>query len=326
MSATRSIDLVAFAPEHEVERLTLRKGTMNLVDQEESVRIRGMLDGWQITSGGSAANTAVGIASLGGNPAFAGAVGDDELGEYYLQDLELAGVRCSLATVRQGDPPPATGRCHIVITPDADRTMATYLGAATCVPLEAVQHAPIDECRIVYIEGYLYDDTSPREALGAAIGAARLSGARVAISLSDPFVVTRHKDLLAPVVANVADIIFANEAEILMLTRTESIDEAIEAIRRPGLVAFLTLGAQGALVVSDDSVAMVPAVVVDDVVDTTGAGDLFAAGALYGLCNEMPLEACATLGALTAAEIISHVGARPARSLKDLAASVAQAG
>jgi sugar/nucleoside kinase (ribokinase family) len=319
------VDWVVFAELAEVEALGLAKGSMTLIGNDDVARLAAeLLHGRQV-SGGSAANTAVGVASFGGHPAFVGAVRDDALGGLYAADLEAAGVMCVLATHRAGstgrsEEPGATGRCFILVTPDVDRTMATYLGAAVHLPPAAVEAAPIARSRIVYIEGYLFDAAGAAEAIGLTIATtAAASGVRLALSLSDPFVVERHRRHLATLVGSGADILFANEAEIVALTGTATIEQAADSIRRPGLVAFLTRGEHGSLVVTGEATLVVAATEVDEVMDTTGAGDLFAAGALHGLALGAELRDCARMGALAAAEVISHIGARPEQSLAELA-------
>jgi sugar/nucleoside kinase (ribokinase family) len=207
-----------------------------------------------------------------------------------------------------------------MVTPDVDRTMATYLGAAVHLPPDAVEAAPIAPSRIVYVEGYLFDAAGAAQAIELTIATAAAAGVPLALTLSDPFVVERHRQYLAALVASELHILFANEAEIVTLTGTATIEQAADAIRRPGLVAFLTRGEHGSLVVTGEETLVVPAAAVDVVMDTTGAGDLFAAGALHGLALGAELSDCARLGSLAAAEVISHIGARPEQSLAELAA------
>jgi sugar/nucleoside kinase (ribokinase family) len=319
------VDWVVFAELAEVEALGLAKGSMTLIDSHDVERLAAELLRGRQVSGGSAANTAVGVASFGGHPAFVGAVRDDALGGLYAADLEAAGVMCILATHRAASPgcsegPGATGRCFIMVTPDVDRTMATYLGAAVHLPPDAVVAAPIAPSRIVYVEGYLFDAAGAAQAIELTIATAAAAGVPLALTLSDPFVVERHRQYLAAMVASELHILFANEAEIVTLTGTATIEQAADAIRRPGLVAFLTRGEHGSLVVTGEETLVVPAAEVDVVMDTTGAGDLFAAGALHGLALGAELGDCARLGSLAAAEVISHIGARPERSLAELAA------
>jgi sugar/nucleoside kinase (ribokinase family) len=318
------VDRVVSLDLAEVEALGLAKGSMTLIGIDDVARLGAELSRARQVSGGSAANTAVGVASFGGHPAFLGAVADDALGGLYAADLEAAGVVCILATLRSPstgstDVPGATGRCFVLVTPDFDRTMATYLGAARHLPAAAVGSAPIAGSRIVYVEGYMFDAPASAEALELTVATTTAAGVRLALSLSDPFVVERHRAKLAALVASDVDILFANEAEILALTGTATIERAGEALRRPGLVALLTRGEHGSLVVTSEATVEIPATEVKQVIDTTGAGDLYAAGALYGLARGAAPEDCARMGALAASEVISHIGARPEQSLAEIA-------
>ena len=326
------VDRFAFVEHGVPETLGLRQGTMNLVDLHGAERIGSALSGGEQVSGGSAANTAAGVASLGGSAVFVGSVGPDELGGSYAADLEQAGVHCvidahGLRAVAgddgaggDGAGPLGTGRCLALITPDADRTMATYLGAANVLGTATVERAGIERARSIYLEGYLFDAPTAAEALKEAQLLAHAAGVPVAITLSDPFLVERHHDAFAELVASTVDILFCNETELCMLTGAADVDAAVERVSRPGLVAFVTRGVNGTVVVSGDERVEVPAAEVADVVDTTGAGDLYAAGALFGLVRGASLERSAALGALAAGEVISHIGARPLASLAALAA------
>lgn len=322
------VDRFALVEHGTPETLGLRQGTMNLVDLEGADRIGGALAGATQVSGGSAANTAAGVASLGGSAVFVGSVGPDELGGSYAEDLELAGVRCVIdahglhggeAGASDGAPL-GTGRCMALVTPDADRTMATYLGAANVLSTATVERAGIERARSIYLEGYLFDAPTAAAALKEAQVLAHAAGVPVAITLSDPFLVERHHDAFAELVASTVDILFCNQVELCMLTGASGVDAAVDRIRRPGLVAFVTRSVDGVIVVSGEERVEVPAADVPDVVDTTGAGDLFAAGALFGLVRGASLERCAALGSLAAGEVISHIGARPVASLAALAA------
>jgi sugar/nucleoside kinase (ribokinase family) len=311
------VDWVSFVEPGTAERLGLRGGSMNLVDRAQADLIAEALPDGRQVSGGSAANTAAGIASLGGAPVFVGAVDDDPLGSGYAADLEAIGVSCALQV--GGEESFGTARCAVLVGPDAGRTMATYLGAAVTLGPQVLVDAGIERAGAVYLEGYLFDAPLAASALAEARSIAKRAGTPLAISLSDPFVVERHHDELSRLINEVVDVLFCNEAEICALTGATDATAGAEAVRRDGLVAFVTQGKHGVLVVSSSEWMEVPAMDVPDVVDTTGAGDLFAAGALFGLVKGTTLERAAQLGSLAAGEVISHAGARPEISLRSLA-------
>jgi len=292
---------------------------MTLVDGEQIALITTLVDEWLQMAGGSAANTAAGLASLGGRPTFVGSVGGDPLGTGYDLDLGSLGVRCVLSrsTVGLG-----TGQCLVLVTPDSKRTMATNLGAGVVIDVEAVEQADVSAAAVVYLEGYLLDSPGTYSAHQLAMEQARSAGALVALSLSDPFLVERHRGLLSELVDGAIDVLFANEEEALRLTETESLSGALDALTLPGLMAAVTLGERGAVVVDGGERVWVDAHSVGRVDDTTGAGDLFAAGFLYGIVRGAPLEKAGRLGALAAAEVISHLGAQPKFSLRSLAMEV----
>ncbi|KAF0114685.1 MAG: putative carbohydrate/purine kinase [Rhodospirillaceae bacterium] len=265
-------------------------------------------------SGGSAANTAVGIAALGGQVAYVGKVNDDPLGRAFLYDINTAGVQCVTPPLREGPP---TGRCLILVTPDAQRTMNTYLGACVALGPDDIDPALIQNARITYLEGYQWDAPMAKEAIRKAADLARASRKKVALSLSDPFCVERHRVEFYTLVRYHVDILFANEAEIMSLYQTTTFDDAVQAVRRHCVMAAISRGEKGSVITTADTVHVIDAVPVARVVDTTGAGDLFAAGFLYGLSQDKPPALCARIGSLCAAEIIGHFGARPERSLAD---------
>jgi sugar/nucleoside kinase (ribokinase family) len=311
------VDWVSFVEPGTPERLGLRYGSMNLVDRAKADLIAEALPDGRQVSGGSAANTAAGIASLGGAPVFVGAVDDDQIGSGYAADLEAIGVGCALQV--GGEVSYGTGRCAVLVGPNAGRTMATYLGAAVTLGPQVLAGAGIERAGVVYLEGYLFDAPMAASALAEARAIAKRAGTRLAISLSDPFVVERHHDELARLIAGVVDVLFCNEDEICALTGAADACAGADAVRREGLVAFVTCGKNGVWVVSSAERLEVPAMDVPEVVDTTGAGDLFAAGALFGLVKGASLELAASLGSLAAGEVISHAGARPEVSLAGLA-------
>ena len=313
------VDVLAHAEDADLEELGLAKGSMTLVDAEEAEALYGAMGPAVEASGGSAANTAAGLASFGAAAAFVGKVRDDQLGAVFTHDIRAVGVEYSTPPAQDG---PATARCLVLVTPDAQRTMSTYLGAATGLRAEDVDDSLVTRSRVTYLEGYLWDPPEAIDALRRAMAVAHAAGRQVAFSLSDPFCVERHRDEFTALVDEQVDVLFANEVEIVSLTGASSFDEAAEAVAGRCRVAALTRGPRGSVVVEAASRIEVPAMPVDEVVDTTGAGDLYAAGFLFGLTHGADLETCASLGSLAAAEVISHVGARPQVPLAGLAATV----
>ena len=295
----------------------LTKGTMRLIDAQEAERLYDRIGPAVEVSGGCAGNTAAGVASFGGRAAFIGKVAEDALGRIYGHDIRAAGVAFATPPVRNGAP---TARSLILVTPDGERTMNTYLGACQALGPEDVDAESIAAARITYLEGYLWDPPEAKQAFRKAAEVARQAGRKVALTLSDSFCVDRWRDEFRGLVeGGVVDVLFANEGEAKALYETASLDAAVAALRETCPLTVVTLGAKGSLVVTRRETHQVDAMPVDRVVDTTGAGDLFAAGFLYGLAGGRDVTDCARLGALAAAEIISHIGARPEASLKSLA-------
>ncbi|HEV8625288.1 MAG TPA: adenosine kinase [Acidimicrobiia bacterium] len=320
------VDVLAHCDDAVVASHGLVKGTMVLVDHDRSAALYETMPPGIEVSGGSAANTAAGIASLGGGVAFVGKVRDDGLGEIFTHDLRSTGV---VYTTPPGTSGPPTARCLVLVTPDAERTMSTYLGTAGEMSAADVDPALVASARITYVEGYLVGLPSAEAALAAAMKAAHAAGRKVALTLSDPAWVTLQHDAFKTLLPDV-DILLGNETEALELTGERSAERALAALTRawggsappdPPVVVALTLAAKGAMASDGRDTFSVPAEPVDRVEDTTGAGDLFAAGFLLGLARERPLEVCLRLGALAAAEVISHIGARPQTSLAALAAA-----
>ncbi|MBA2466056.1 MAG: adenosine kinase [Sphingomonas sp.] len=311
------VDVIADASDAFVAGEGAPKGSMRLIDEAEATRLYAAMGPAREASGGSAANTVAGLAAFGLRAGFIGQLGDDQLGEIFTHDIRSLGVAF--------DTPPradvgATARCLILVTPDAQRTMNTFLGAAQMLDRGAVDPARIASARTLYLEGYLWDPEAAREAMHAAMDAAREAGTTVAFTLSDSFVVSRHRaDLLRLLDEGRIDILFANEAEILMLAGTEELDAALEAVRSKVETLVVTRGAQGALALRGSERAEVAAEPIERLVDTTGAGDLFAAGFLAGQARGLGLEPSLKLGAIAAAEVIQHYGARPEADLKRLA-------
>jgi len=311
------VDVLAHCDDALVAAHGLVKGTMTLVDLERSAAVYDSMPAGVEVSGGSAANTAAGVASLGGRAAFVGKVRDDELGEIFTHDLRSTGVVYSTAPGTSGPP---TARCLILVTPDAERTMNTYLGVAGELAAGDVDAALVASAGITYVEGYLVGLPSAEGALEAAVDAAHRAGRRVALTLSDPSWVALQRDAFTALLPMV-DILLGNETEALEITGEATLDAALATLTKTSPVVAVTRGAQGAAASDGTDTVSVPAEPVAHVDDTTGAGDLFAAGFLLGLARERTLGDCLRLGALAAAEVISHTGARPQTSLAALAAA-----
>lgn len=312
------VDVMAPAHDDDISRLDLAKGGMTLVDEPRAHDLYAAMGPAREISGGSAANTLAGMAALGSPCAFIGQVADDQLGEVFAHDIRAAGI--AFATpVRSGQP--TTARCLIFVTPDGQRTMNTFLGASQFLPAEALDESVIADAKVLYLEGYLWDPEEPRRAMRRAIAAARAAGRKVAFTLSDAFVIARHgDDFRALIAAGELDILFANEHELAALTGCEDFHDGIAALADKIPTLVVTRSDKGAHAVSGGEHAHVAAAPVAQVVDTTGAGDLFAAGFLYGHVRDLPLETCLSLGAVCAAEVISHYGARPEADLRALVA------
>jgi sugar/nucleoside kinase (ribokinase family) len=267
-------------------------------------------------SGGSGANTAVGVAGLGGRAGYIGKVADDEFGERFRHDLRSLGVELELAVAKSGEG--ATGRCHVFITSDAQRTMATYLGASNQLNVDDIKGDLIARSEITYVEGYLFDLPPAKESIRKVVNFAHEHDSMVALSLSDMFCVTRHRRDFLDLVTTDVDVLLANETEILSLFGYDELEQAFEALDEIGVLAVVTRGPKGADVATVSGVVSVPAVEVEHVVDQNGAGDMFASGFLYGLAlGADPVEA-AELGSICAGEIITHLGARPESDLEEL--------
>ena len=313
------VDVLAHAEDALLIRQGLAKGAMRLIDEAETERLYGAMGPAVEMSGGSAANTIAGLASLGGRGAFIGKLRDDELGQVFAHDIHSLGVHFDTAPARDGA---ATARCLILVTPDAQRTMNTFLGACVALGPEDVDPDLIQAAKITYLEGYLWDRPAAKQAFRKALDLAHRAGRKVALSLSDSFCVDRHRAEFLDLVENGADIVFANEAELLSLYQISSFDHGLQRLRgRRGIVA-LTRSAKGSVIVADGEVHVIDAEPVARLVDTTGAGDLYAAGFLHGLTQGRDLATCGRLGSIAAAEVIGHFGARPETPLKQLVAGL----
>lgn len=312
------VDVMSPCPDELIEELDLVRGGMTLVDTERAKELYAAMGPAREISGGSAANTLAGLSALGSQCAFIGQVSDDQLGEVFTHDIRAVGIDFDTAP-RAGDPP--TARCLIFVTPDAQRTMNTFLGASQFLPPQALDLDAIASASILYLEGYLWDPEEPRAAMRKAIGAAKQAGRKVAFTLSDAFVIDRHgDDFRALIDEGMIDILFANHVELAALTGEDDFNLGIAQIAPKVPVLVVTRSEAGAVAVADGERAEVAAEPIDEVVDTTGAGDLFAAGFLHGHVRGKDLQSCLRMGAIAAAEVISHYGARPEEDLQALMA------
>ncbi len=309
------VDVIAHASDSFLDEHQLIKGRMDLVDTDRAVSLYQALGSAVEMSGGSAANTMCGVASFGGTAAYVGKVTDDELGGAFGHDLLAVGVQFRPGDHRNEIP---TGRCIIVVTPDAERTMNTYLGASSMLGVGDLDDEAIAAGKVLYMEGYLYDRDEAKAAFRHAAGVAHEAGRLVSLTLSDSFCVDRHRDDFRSLVTDEVDLLFGNEAELISLYETDTFDQAVAELRQHCHTAAITVGAKGSIIVTRDEMIEVPAVPVRRVIDTTGAGDLYAAGFLYGMTTGKPIERCGQLGSLAAAEVISHVGPRPLVELRTL--------
>jgi sugar/nucleoside kinase (ribokinase family) len=310
------VDVLAHASDEQLVAIGLEKGSWGLLDADEAERLYAKMSPSVEISGGCAANTATGVVSMGGTAAYIGKVRDDQLGAVFTHDIKAVGVDYAIPAATEGPP---TGRCLILVSPDGQRTMRPYLGAAHGLTRDDVDSALVAAAEVTYLEGFLWDPPGAKGAFRKAIDAAHGAGRQVAFSLSDVVCIDAHGDeFLQLLEEGAVDILFGNEDEALRLTGAGSVDAAAKQVQEWCRLSALTLGAEGSLVVTPDGQHRVPAAPVEKVVDTTGAGDLYAAGFLYGLTHGADPAECARLGGIAAAEIISHVGARPEVQLATL--------
>ncbi len=312
------VDVLAPSDEAFLTRHDLHKGSMTLIDSHRALSLSDAMAESEMASGGSAGNTISGAASFGAKCAYVGKVAHDAMGEFFAHDLRKMGVEFRTPVLH--DDPTPTGRCLINVTPDGQRTMATFLGAAALISPKDLDEDIIKASQITYLEGYLFDTPSGRETFAKASQIARSSGRKTAITLSDGFVVNRWREDLLAFIDRHIDLVFANESELLALFQTDDFFKALRYLRGKTELAFVTRGAEGSVVAKLDDIHTVKASPVDKVVDTTGAGDQYAAGVLFGLTQGLHVTACAELGSLAAAEVIGHYGPRSQVSLKALAA------
>jgi sugar/nucleoside kinase (ribokinase family) len=313
------VDVISETNDEFIDLEQLTKGGMQLIDAARAEQLYDAMGPAREISGGSAANTLAGLSMLGRQCAFIGQVADDQLGQVFAHDIRATGIDFDVPA-RSKEPP--TARCLILVTPDAQRTMNTFLGASQFLAAELIQKELIESAAILYLEGYLWDPAEPRAAMRAAIDHAKAAGRKVAFTLSDAFVIDRHRDdFLALMADGLIDILFANEVEICSLNQNDDFEASVATSAAQVPLLVVTKGEHGAIALQDGTRFEVHAEPVTRLVDTTGAGDLFAAGFLSGLTEGRAIDACLTMGAVCAAEVISHYGARPEADIKALVAA-----
>ena len=309
------VDVLAHADDAFVSNQGLHKGSMTLIDAEQAEALYAKMGSGIEVSGGSVANTIAGLGSLGGRGGYIGKVANDQLGEVFAHDIQAQGTRFETPPLIGGAP---TARCLILVTPDAQRTMNTYLGACVELGPADIDAALIEASRVTYLEGYLFDPPKAKEAFRAAARIAHRAGRRVALSLSDAFCVARHRASFLEFIDDHVDILFANEAEVTSLFEVNEFEEAASLVSSRCELAALTQSDAGSLILTQGQRFRVPAERVENLVDTTGAGDLYASGFLFGWCRDLSPEQSGRIGSIAASEVISHVGARPEVELKSL--------
>jgi sugar/nucleoside kinase (ribokinase family) len=315
------VDVLSHASKDDVARTGLSVGTMTLVDLEDAARIYAQMGRGTEISGGSGANTAVGVAMLGGRAGYVGKVASDELGDVFVHDIAAAGVevgRIARAPADEHGSDAVTGRCLVLVSENGERTMATHLGAASTLGPEDLDEELVSRAEVLYLEGYLWDRDPAKAAMKRAIEVAHAADALVALSLSAPFCVTRHQREFLDLLRDDLDVVLANEEEARLLFGSKDLEHMLDSLSETGVLAAVTRGAAGSVVVAGGRPGFVKAEPVERVIDTTGAGDLYAAGFLFGLTRGDDPADCARIGGLCAAEIVSHVGARPETDLKTL--------
>lgn len=318
------VDIIGRCDDQFLAANNLAKGHMRLIEADEVHRLYSAMGPAVESSGGSVANTMAGIASFGGRAGFIGKVADDEFGRIFGHDIRKQGVTFTTAVaIRKGKGidtgTPPTARCLVLVTPDGERTMSTFLGVSPMLDQGEVDAEMIKNARVIYLEGYLFDRPEAKAAFYQAADIARAAGAKVALSLSDSFCVDRHRDAFLDLIRGKVDILFANESELTALYQTQSYEDAVAAVRKDSPLCAATRGAKGSLIVAGDRTTEIQVEPVEKVVDTTGAGDLYAAGFLFGYSKGQDHKTCGRLASIAAAEVISHIGARPQTPLEKLA-------
>ena len=312
------VDVIADASDDFLKQHKITKGSMTLIDSDRAALLYDLLGPAIEMSGGSVANSVAGIASLGGHPAYMGKVKADQLGAIFRHDLHAQGVHFSTPAVSEPSSVAPTGRCLILVTPDAQRSMNTYLGAAVEFSVHDLQPDIIADSQITYLEGYLFDRPAAQQAFLEASQLAHKAQRQLALTLSDTFCVERHREAFLKLIKNDVDILFSNHHELMNLYQTTDLQKAIAQARTHCDTVITTRSEKGAILVRGDETIEISAAPVEKVIDTTGAGDLFAAGVLFGFTHHQTLAEAGRIGALAAAEVISHYGPRPQKKLKDL--------
>ena len=302
------VDVLATVDEGFLVRENIVKGSMNLVDIKRSKHLHSLVNSRTEMSGGSAANTAYGLASLGGKAGFIGKISADRLGESFSHDLDTVGVKFFPGVTCETED---TGRCLIVVTPDGNRTMNTFLGAASLLDAADISKTAVQSAAVVFLEGYLFDKDAAKEAFRTAAEYAHAAGRKVALTLSDSFCVDRHRADFLALVKNDIDILFSNEDELKVLYQVDSINDGLHQLRDNCEFAAVTRNEHGSVVIDGDEVVIIDAEPVESVVDATGAGDMYAAGFIYGFVRGKPIEQCGKIGSIVASEVITHMGPRP---------------
>jgi sugar/nucleoside kinase (ribokinase family) len=302
------VDVLATVDEGFLVRENIVKGSMNLVDIKRSKHLHSLVNSRTEMSGGSAANTAYGLASLGGKAGFIGKISADRLGESFSHDLDTVGVKFFPGVTCETED---TGRCLIVVTPDGNRTMNTFLGAASLLDAADISKSAVQSAAVVFLEGYLFDKDAAKEAFRTAAEYAHAAGRKVALTLSDSFCVDRHRADFLSLVKNDIDILFSNEDELKALYQVDSINDGLHQLRDNCEFAAVTRNEHGSVVIDGDEVVIIDAEPVESVVDATGAGDMYAAGFIYGFVRGKPIEQCGKIGSIVASEVITHMGPRP---------------
>ncbi len=312
------VDVIGQVSDDFIAEHDLNRGSMTLIDEPRAEALTELMPDGQKASGGSAANTMVGVASFGTSAAYIGKIRDDELGDAFVSDIRDAGVGFDVAAAEQG---PATARCLIQVTPDGQRTMNTFLGASSRLTTDDISEELVARAKILYCEGYLWDLDEAKQAIRLAMDIAEDSGVTSSLTLSDAFCVDRHRDEWLSLISDRVTLLFGNNDELVSMLGTENPDELVAGVRELTETACITQGLAGSMIVTADAVLQIPVVEVEKRVDTTGAGDLYAAGVLAGLARGLSLDAAGNMGSCAAAEIISHIGARPLESLEEFCAS-----
>ena len=309
------VDVLYEVDEEFIKVNKLEKGVMTLIDEKKAENFYSSLKKGLEVAGGSVANSTVGFASLSGNPAFIGKTKDDDLGKSFFKSLKEVGVFYETKPILDG---PGTARCFIFVTPDAQRTMNTYIGACSLLNPKDIDEKLVKNSKIVYLEGYCWEEQLAKESLVKAAEIAHKAGNKVSLTLSDPFCVERHRNEFMELVKKHVDILFANEIEAIELCQTENAEESGKEISSLIDIVAITKGEKGAMIYNNKNIEQIEPVLFGNVKDTTGAGDLFAAGFLYGLSKKFSILKSGKIASITAGEIINHFGARPEKSLKDL--------